>query len=129
MMWPTRSVPALVDNANWNGEQTDSTVLANCRAGHLATSLLKAMPVAIPLTPHLVSAMLSWWPPSTLGPPWVELYLWRNLRWQRTTTGTTRDRPSTRGGISFVHPPGPGEQPDARTPSNPTAEDSRVGNP
>ena len=57
-----------------------------------------------PPSSHPVSAMLSWWPPSTLGPPWAELFLWRSLRWQRTTTGTTRDRPKRRGASRLCIP-------------------------
>ena len=32
--WPTQSVPALVDSANWKGEHTASTTLPNWRAKH-----------------------------------------------------------------------------------------------
>ena len=48
---PTQSVPALVDNANWNWEQTDSTVFPNCLAKVFAINLRKLVPVAIPRVP------------------------------------------------------------------------------
>ena len=48
---PTQSVPALVDNANWNGEQTDSTVFPNCLAKVFAINLRKLVPVATPRAP------------------------------------------------------------------------------
>ena len=48
---PTQSVPARVDNANWNGAQIASTAFPNWRANVLATKLRKEMPVAMPRTP------------------------------------------------------------------------------
>ena len=48
---PTQSVPARVDNANWNGAQTLSTSAPNCLAKDFATSLRNQVPVAIPRTP------------------------------------------------------------------------------
>ena len=44
----TQSVPTLIDNANWNGEQTDSTVFPNCLAKVFAINLRKLVPVAEP---------------------------------------------------------------------------------
>ena len=42
---------------------------------------------------RLVFATLSWWPPWARDPPSTELFLWRDLHWLRTTTGTTQDHP------------------------------------
>ena len=111
MTWPTQSVPALVDKANWNGEHTVSTVLPNCRAKHLATSLLKAIPVAIPLTPPsgfcnaVMVATMSTRPTVDGTVPLARSSLAENNKWNNP-----RSSKQTRS-ISLVHPPGPGEQP------------------
>ena len=82
---PTQSLPALVDNANWKGEQTDSTVFPNCLAKVFAINLQKLVLVGIPRAP-----------PS---------FFWnKNCRTSRSSKQTFN--------ISFVHPPGLGAVPD-----------------
>ena len=107
MMWPTQSVPALVDTANWNGEQIDSTVLANCRARYLATSVRKTMRNSSDNPSGLCNVVKV--PPSTLGPPWAELSTGEVFADREQLE--QHDRPNERG-TSRSHIPRPGEQPD-----------------
>ena len=110
--WPTQSVPALVDKANWYGAHVASTALPNCRAIVLATNLLKVVPVAIPRTPPsgfwravIVAAMNA----SVIASGTDALAKSSpalNNRW-RTSASSKQTR-----SISFVHPLVPGEQPE-----------------
>ena len=50
-MWVTQSVPALVDNADWNGWVGASSNFENCWATVLAITRRRTSPTTMPLTP------------------------------------------------------------------------------
>ena len=94
----------LVDSANWNGEQTDSTVFPNCLAKVFAINLRKLVPVAIPRAPpsftdsqHLVCAPSWSWggPRRSTGQTLTEQICIEVERSFRCATRTT-------GGISLT---------------------------
>ena len=115
MVWPTQSVPARVERANWNGAHTASTAFPNWRASVLATNLRKAVPVAIPRTPPssfwsaVMEAAMNALVMACGASALAKSSAARCNKW--IVSASSRQTLS----ISQVHPPGPEELPAGST--------------
>ena len=117
MAWPTQSVPARVERANWNGAQAASTALPNCFANVLATNLRKDVSVAIPRTPPscffsaVIVAAMNALVTGSGASALAKSSAARKRSWSVSASSKHAFN------ISLVHPPGSGHFPRVRWPS------------